>query len=185
MTFFAQSGATIGVILLAMVVVAWIETVIPLHCGERSDRAHIGPNLALTFITFATNLFFNIALVAILMQLTRLGWGVLNALPQPAFVRLAVVVLGLDFSFYVAHVAMHRFPASGATTSCTTVTPSWMSAPRSASIRVRASSATRSWRYSPWRSERDRAPSRRTGHGRLSTVSWSTRTSGFRCGSTA
>jgi sterol desaturase/sphingolipid hydroxylase (fatty acid hydroxylase superfamily) len=110
MTLFAQSGATIGAILLAMALVAWIETIIPLHCGERSNRAHFGPNLALTFITFATNLVLNTALVLALMLLPRLGWGVLIAFPQSALVNVAAVVLWLDLSFYAAHVAMHKVP---------------------------------------------------------------------------
>lgn len=61
MRFFAQSGATIGAILPVMAVVAWIETVIPLHRGARSSLAHLGPNRALTSITFATNIFLNVA----------------------------------------------------------------------------------------------------------------------------
>src|SRR5262245_45415916 len=111
MTLFAQSGATIGAILLAMAVVAWIETVIPLHLGERSSRAHLGTNLALTFITFATNLLLNMGLVATLMVLPRLDFGVLNLLPTPPLVAGIAVVLTLDLAFYVAHVAMHRIPA--------------------------------------------------------------------------
>lgn len=111
MTLFAQSGATIGAVILAMVVVAWVETVIPLHRGERSSRAHLGPNLALTFIAFAFNFFLNMALVALLVLLPGLGLGALNVFPQPALVSLAVVLLGLDLAFYVAHVAMHKIPA--------------------------------------------------------------------------
>jgi len=111
MTLLAQSGATIGAILLAMAAVAWIETVIPLHLGERASRAHLGANLALTFITFATNLFLNMGVVVTLAVLHRLGFGVLNLFPQPAFVAVIAVVLTLDLAFYVAHVAMHKIPA--------------------------------------------------------------------------
>ena len=111
MTLFAQSGATIGAILLAMGVVACIETIIPLHYGARSSRAHLGPNLALTFITFATNIFLNLAVVTGLMLLARRGLGVLNAFRPAPLLGAAATVLALDFSFYVAHVAMHRIPA--------------------------------------------------------------------------
>src|SRR5512143_1677033 len=111
MTLFAQSGVTIGAILLAMAVVAWVETVIPLHHGARSSRAHRGPNLALTFITFATNIFLNVGVVATLILLGQGGFGVLNACRQPPLVSTAAAILGLDLSFYVAHVAMHKFPA--------------------------------------------------------------------------
>ena len=111
MTLFAQSGATIIAILVAMAVVAWIETVIPLHLGERASRAHVRVNMALTFIAFATNLLLNIGLVTALMLLARSGLGLLNAFPQPALVELMAVLLGLDLAFYVAHVAMHKTPA--------------------------------------------------------------------------
>jgi hypothetical protein len=71
-------------------VVALLETVIPLHSGERASRAHLGPNMALTFITFATNLFLNTTLVVPLMVLSRFGIGLLNAHPQPPVLELAV-----------------------------------------------------------------------------------------------
>ena len=45
MTLLAQSGVMIGSFLLAMAVVALLETVIPLHSGERASRAHLGPNM--------------------------------------------------------------------------------------------------------------------------------------------
>jgi sterol desaturase/sphingolipid hydroxylase (fatty acid hydroxylase superfamily) len=111
MTLFAQSSGTIGAILLTMAIVAWLETLVPLHIGARSSRAHVRPNLALTFITFATNVFLNAAVVSTLMLLPALRFGILNRFPLPPFAALVVTVLVLDFSFYVAHVAMHKSPA--------------------------------------------------------------------------
>lgn len=111
MTLFAQSATTIGAILVTMALVAWIETVIPLHLGERASRSHVVPNLALTFITFGTNVFLNAALVSALVVLANHGFGILNALPLPPLAAGAVTILVLDFSFYVAHVAMHKVPA--------------------------------------------------------------------------
>jgi sterol desaturase/sphingolipid hydroxylase (fatty acid hydroxylase superfamily) len=67
--------------------------------------------MALTFITFATNLVLNTALVVTLMALSRLGLGLLNAFPQPPLLEVVVVLLVLDLSFYIAHVAMHKVPA--------------------------------------------------------------------------
>lgn len=111
MTLFAQSAATIGAILLTMAVVAWIETVVPLHVGARASRAHRRPNLALTLITFGTNVFLNAALVSSLMLLSTFGFGVLNRFPLAPLAALVVTLLVLDLSFYVAHVAMHKMPA--------------------------------------------------------------------------
>src|SRR5437899_12902187 len=110
-TLLRSSIDTVGVILAAMAVVGLVETAIPLHARGRWNRAHLGPNLALTFITFATNACLNAALVMMLMWLQTASLGSLHALALPPLATVAVVVLVLDFSFYVAHVAMHRIPA--------------------------------------------------------------------------
>jgi sterol desaturase/sphingolipid hydroxylase (fatty acid hydroxylase superfamily) len=107
---FLSSISTIGAILAAMAVVALIETAIPLHARGRWHRAHLGPNLALTFITFATNILFNGALVVTLISLQSDGFGLLHMLALPPLMTVVSVLLVLDFSFYVAHVAMHRIP---------------------------------------------------------------------------
>jgi sterol desaturase/sphingolipid hydroxylase (fatty acid hydroxylase superfamily) len=101
--------ATIGAILVTMLVVAVVETAIPLHARARWGRAHLGPNLALTLLTFATNAVFNVGLVAALAWTTARGGGLLPPLGLPPAVEVVVVVAALDLSFYVAHVAMHRF----------------------------------------------------------------------------
>ncbi len=104
-----QSGVvTVGVILAAMVVVTLIETMMPLRARGRWNALHLGPNLALTFIAFATNIFFNGGLVAMLVWSESHRVGLLHRLPMRPAPALFVVVLVLDFSFYVAHVAMHR-----------------------------------------------------------------------------
>jgi sterol desaturase/sphingolipid hydroxylase (fatty acid hydroxylase superfamily) len=113
MTCFAlllSSSQTVGVILAAMAVVAWIETAIPLRPSDRWHKAHRGPNLALTMLTFATNIFFNASLMPALIWAQPNHVGVLQMVTLPPLAAVAIVVLGLDFSFYVAHVSMHRWP---------------------------------------------------------------------------
>jgi sterol desaturase/sphingolipid hydroxylase (fatty acid hydroxylase superfamily) len=105
-----SSSTTVAAILAAMGAVALIETAIPLHARGRWNRAHLGPNLALTFITFATNVGLNAALLLTLTWLHSTGFGFLHVVALPPLMALGIVVLGLDFSFYVAHVAMHRSP---------------------------------------------------------------------------
>jgi len=102
---------TIGVILMVMAVVGVIERVIPLHARARGNRARLVPNLALTFITFATNIVCNVALVAALAGLETRGFGLLPMLALPPWATALVVVLALDLSFWVAHVAMHKIPS--------------------------------------------------------------------------
>jgi sterol desaturase/sphingolipid hydroxylase (fatty acid hydroxylase superfamily) len=108
---FQPAIPTIGLILAAMAVVASIETLMPLHTRGRWNRDHLGPNLALTFITFATNIFLNAALLMTLMWAAPKGFGLLHLLALPPLMTNVIAVLVLDLSFYVAHVAMHRIPA--------------------------------------------------------------------------
>src|SRR5882672_1991950 len=102
--------ASVAVILGVMGVVALIETVLPLHGRGLWSKSHLGPNLALTFITFGTNIVFNSLLVLALQRLQSAGFGVLHMLGFPALLTAIVAVLTLDFSFYLAHVAMHKIP---------------------------------------------------------------------------
>ncbi len=55
MDLLPSTVTTIGVILAAMAALALLESVIPLRARGRWGRAHLAPNLALTFLTFATN----------------------------------------------------------------------------------------------------------------------------------
>lgn len=102
--------ATVGVILGAMALVALVEAAIPLHARGGWHRAHLVPNLALTFVTFATNMVFNAAVLLLLVRLQAAHFGILRwASLGPIAAAVAAVVL-LDFSYYVAHVAMHKVP---------------------------------------------------------------------------
>ena len=109
-TLLLPGVSTIGAIVAAMAVVASIETAIPLHARGRWNRVHLAPNLLLTLITFATNVFFNGALVMTLVWLESNQWGLVHRLSAAPIVTGAIVVVVLDFSFYVAHVAMHKIP---------------------------------------------------------------------------
>jgi sterol desaturase/sphingolipid hydroxylase (fatty acid hydroxylase superfamily) len=104
------NSMTMVAILTAMAVLALIETVIPLHARGRWNRAHLGPNLALTFITFGTNIVLGGGLVVMLAWLQARGIGLAPFWELHPVIGGALVVLVLDFSFYVAHVAMHRLP---------------------------------------------------------------------------
>lgn len=101
----------LGSILAAMGLVAVVERAIPLHARGRWHRDHVGPNLALTFLTFATNMVLNGALLLLLAWLDARGLGLLQWLHLAPVAAGAVAVVALDLSFYAAHVAMHRVPS--------------------------------------------------------------------------
>jgi len=102
---------TVAAILAVMAVVAAVEVAIPLHARGRWHRAHLAPNLALTFLTFATNLLLNVALVAMVAALEAKGFGLLRWLSLPPLAAAVVAVTALDLSFYAAHVSWHTFPS--------------------------------------------------------------------------
>ena len=103
--------ATITVILAAMALVATVEVAIPLHARGRWNRAPLAPNLALTFLTFATNLFLNAGLLVVVVALETRGLGLLRWLDVPPLAAGVLAVAVLDFSFYAAHVSWHRYPS--------------------------------------------------------------------------
>lgn len=108
---FTSSLITIAIILATMAIVAVVEVAIPLHARGRWHRRHLGPNLALTFLTFGVNLFLNVVLLALVVWLESVGFGLVRWLALPALVAAVVAVAALDFSFYAAHVSWHRFPS--------------------------------------------------------------------------
>jgi sterol desaturase/sphingolipid hydroxylase (fatty acid hydroxylase superfamily) len=102
---------TVGAIVAAMAVVALLEAVIPLHARGRRHREHLWPNLALTGITFATNLLLNTGLLLVLQQVEARNLGLLRWASLDDLTATIVAVVALDLSFYGAHVAMHTVPA--------------------------------------------------------------------------
>lgn len=98
---------TIAAILVGMALIGLIETLVPLHARGPVHRAHVWPNLVLTAITFATNLVFNVAVVAVLVWQAGRGIGLLHWSPPSPWVAVVLALAGLEFSFYAAHVAMH------------------------------------------------------------------------------
>jgi sterol desaturase/sphingolipid hydroxylase (fatty acid hydroxylase superfamily) len=107
---FLASLSTAGLLIAGLIALSFVEAVIPLRARSAWSRRHLVPNLVLTGVTFATNLVFNIPLLAGLVWLQRHGLGLFNAIsvPPPAAVLSAVVAL--DFAWYVTHVSMHHAP---------------------------------------------------------------------------
>ena len=108
---FISSLSTIGVLLAVMVALSLVEAVIPLRERGVWGGSHLGPNVTLTLLTFATNLVFNIPLLLGLAWLQSRGLGLFNAVAVPPLVRIAGTVLALDLAWYLTHVSMHFAPA--------------------------------------------------------------------------
>ena len=110
MQFLQTTLSSIALILAATAALALLEAVIPLRARGPWNRAHLGPNLTLTFITFATNAVFGAALVLGLEWMRARELGLIAWLALPPLAATVVVVLALDLAFYLLHVAMHHVP---------------------------------------------------------------------------
>jgi sterol desaturase/sphingolipid hydroxylase (fatty acid hydroxylase superfamily) len=103
--------SSIGSIFAAMALLAFVETLVPLHGRGRWNRAHLTPNLVLTGITFGANLVLNTVLLAIVLRVEDAGFGLVRLLALPPLPAAFVAVAALDLSFYAAHVSWHKIPA--------------------------------------------------------------------------
>jgi sterol desaturase/sphingolipid hydroxylase (fatty acid hydroxylase superfamily) len=108
---FGNGSTTVGYLLAGMAILAAIEALAPLHARGRWNRVHLAPNLALTAITFATNLFWNAAVLALVFWLESNRFGLLRWLSVPALPAALFAVAAFDLAFYAAHVSWHEFPA--------------------------------------------------------------------------
>ena len=106
-----SSLRTIASLLAIMGLVAVVEATVPLHARGSWHKVHVGPNLALTFITFGTSLVFNMTRVSILFALDASHVSLLRLGSLPPLATTALAVVLLDLSFYVAHRAMHWSPS--------------------------------------------------------------------------
>ncbi|MFL5298158.1 MAG: sterol desaturase family protein [Phenylobacterium sp.] len=107
---YITSLQTGGVLFAAMACLALVEALIPLRARNAWSRRHVLPNLALTFITFASNLLLNIPILIVLTWQQAHHLGLFNAALLPTAAMLAGVLV-LDLAWYVTHVTMHKVPA--------------------------------------------------------------------------
>ena len=107
----ASGLSSLAAIFVAMAFVALLEALAPFRARGAWSRAHLGPNLTLTVLTFAVNLLLNAALLALLLAVESSGLGLLRLLAVPPLAAAVLAVAALDLSFYAAHVSWHKIPA--------------------------------------------------------------------------
>src|SRR5437762_13029110 len=103
-----SSLTSVGLVTIALVAVAGVETLFPLHQKRWWHRGHLGANLALTIIGFVINAALNTALVLTLAWLAERRIGVLHWLGLPSLANTIIVIMALDLATYLAHLAMHK-----------------------------------------------------------------------------
>jgi sterol desaturase/sphingolipid hydroxylase (fatty acid hydroxylase superfamily) len=102
--------STVVMVLAAMGALALVEIMVPLHARGFWNRAHLRPNLTLTFIAFATNLVMNAVLLALLVWVEARDFGVLRWIGLGPLAAGAASIAVLDLSWYALHRTMHRVP---------------------------------------------------------------------------
>jgi sterol desaturase/sphingolipid hydroxylase (fatty acid hydroxylase superfamily) len=105
-----SGSRTLAGLVAIMAVLAVLEAAVPRRRRGAWNRAHLGPNLGLTAITFATNLFLNAGLVLVLALVEQAGYRPLAFLGLGSVATAIAVVVALDFAWYLAHTTMHRVP---------------------------------------------------------------------------
>ena len=111
-TLFASAFSTIGYLLAGMAVLAAVETLVPLHARGRWNRAHLGPNLALTFdhVRDQSALERRRSWRCVIW-LEANDFGLLRWLSVPPLPAAFLAVAAFDLAFYAAHLSWHKFPS--------------------------------------------------------------------------
>lgn len=98
------------VILSLMIGVAMVESLLPFRGPAGADRGRRRVNLALTTLTFATNIALSAVIVAGLSALETNGVGLTTILGAPPLAAFLIALAGFDLTFYATHVALHKQP---------------------------------------------------------------------------
>jgi sterol desaturase/sphingolipid hydroxylase (fatty acid hydroxylase superfamily) len=100
----------IGVLLVAMAVLAAVEAIIPLRRRGAWNARHLVPNLALTLVTVALSAALNVGILLGLVWVQSAGWGLLNLAALPVVLEVLLGIVALDLAWYATHVSMHKSP---------------------------------------------------------------------------
>ena len=94
-------------ILVAMAVVAGLESFVPLAGRGRGPRSRLAGNLSLSVLTLVLNLGLNVSFLGLL---TRTRFGILHQLELGPVASLVLALLGLDLATWLGHVGLHKVP---------------------------------------------------------------------------
>src|SRR5262245_39400292 len=98
---------SLAFVVVAMALLALIETIVPFQPSLGRRRRHLGVNLGLSVLTLALNGFFAMNAARVLAWSTEHGFGLLAKLEVPGgAVSIVVGILILDASTYLAHRLM-------------------------------------------------------------------------------
>lgn len=93
-------------------VMAVLEAVAPRRKREHTRLRRWSSNLGIVaFNTAVLRLIFPTAAVGMALAAEDQGWGLLNAVAMPLWLKVVAAVVVLDFAIYLQHVLVHAVPA--------------------------------------------------------------------------
>lgn len=99
-----------ALLLLAMAMLAIVETLLPFSRKREWRRRHLLPNLQLAAVTLGLNFAFNAGAMLITEWLTARGFGLLAGAAVPPLAITAIGFVVLDAATYACHRSMHWLP---------------------------------------------------------------------------
>jgi sterol desaturase/sphingolipid hydroxylase (fatty acid hydroxylase superfamily) len=97
-------------LLVAMALIAMLESFAPLHAETPWRRNHLAGNLGLSGLTLLLNLALGVAGALGSEALRARGIGLLSGGAVPAALDVVIAIVVLDLATYALHVLMHRVP---------------------------------------------------------------------------
>jgi sterol desaturase/sphingolipid hydroxylase (fatty acid hydroxylase superfamily) len=107
----AESAVRLGFFGGVLILMAAWELLAPRRRLTTSRPGRWASNLALVALdTVAVRLVFPLGAVGMALLAQERGWGLLNNLPLPGWLAVALAVLALDLAIYLQHVLFHAVP---------------------------------------------------------------------------
>lgn len=107
-----EQAIRLGFFFGILVIMALWEFAAPRRARSYSRLQRWPSNLGIVFLNSAlVKLIFPFAAVALAAAGEAKGWGLLNAVAMPFWLKVVVAVVLLDFAIYLQHVLVHAVPA--------------------------------------------------------------------------
>jgi sterol desaturase/sphingolipid hydroxylase (fatty acid hydroxylase superfamily) len=106
-----EASIRFAVFLGLFVLIALGELVFPRRAPSGSKITRWFNNLSIVFLdTLSVRLLFPLLPVGFALYCEQNGWGILNTIALPLWIKIAIGVIVLDFIIYLQHFAFHAVP---------------------------------------------------------------------------
>lgn len=107
----SEAQIRFSIFLGALILMSALEALFPAKARTQSRARRWSTNLGLVVIdTLTIRVLFPVIAVGAALWADSRGWGILNALTLPMWVKVSLAVVILDMLIYWQHVAFHKVP---------------------------------------------------------------------------